>query len=77
MTTQPAFLEIDKFGWLAQMQAVLEVLNEGVIITNDHEVLFANSRFVEMTGIPTLAPGRVRFFSLLFFTGMGFFHDSE
>jgi sigma-B regulation protein RsbU (phosphoserine phosphatase) len=39
--------------WLAQMGAVLEVLNEGVIVTNDqHQILFANSRFVEMTGIP-------------------------
>jgi PAS domain S-box-containing protein len=53
MTVQTTFLEIDKPGWLAQMEAVLEVLNEGVIITNDRrKVLFANSRFVEMTGIP-------------------------
>src|SRR5215470_20409482 len=34
------------------MEAVLEVLNEGVIIRNDRcNVLFANSRFLEMTGI--------------------------
>ena len=53
MTTQPAFLETDKFGWLTQMEAVLEVLNEGVIITDDRNtILFANSRLVEMTGIP-------------------------
>lgn len=53
MTAQTTFLEIDKPGWLAQMEAVLEVLNEGVIIANDRrKVLFANSRFVEMTGIP-------------------------
>jgi len=53
MTGQPLLLEIDKPGWLTQMEAVLEVLNEGVIITNDRrKVLFANSRFVEMTGIP-------------------------
>ena len=53
MRGQPLLLEIDKPGWLTQMEAVLEVLNEGVIITNDRrKVLFANSRFVEMTGIP-------------------------
>ena len=35
------------------METVLEALNEGVIIANDrHQILFANSRFVEMTGIP-------------------------
>jgi len=29
------------------------MLNEGIIITNkDHRILFVNSRFVEMTGIP-------------------------
>jgi PAS domain S-box-containing protein len=53
MKGQPLLLEIDKPGLLTQMEAVLEVLNEGVIITNDgRKVLFANSRFVEMTGIP-------------------------
>jgi len=53
MTAQPTFLETDGLGCLDQMEAVLEVLNEGVIITNDcHEVLFANSRFLDMTGIP-------------------------
>jgi PAS domain S-box-containing protein len=53
MRAQTTFLEIDKPGSLTQMEAMLEVLNEGVIITNDErKVLFANSRFVEMTGIP-------------------------
>jgi len=53
MTEQPLFLETVKPEWLTQMEAVLEVLNEGVVITNDRDrVLFANSRFVEMTGIP-------------------------
>ena len=43
----------DKPEWLTGMEAVLEVLNEGVVITNDHQqILFANSRFIEMTGIP-------------------------
>jgi PAS domain S-box-containing protein len=48
--TSPA---MDKPEWLTSMEAVLEVLNEGVLITNDHQqILFANSRFIEMTGIP-------------------------
>ena len=52
MTGQPLLLEVDKPEWLTQMEAVLEVLNEGVIITNDRrKVVFANSRFVEMTGM--------------------------
>ena len=34
------------------METVLEVLNEGVIIADEHHrMLFANSRFLEMTGI--------------------------
>lgn len=44
--------QMEKPEWLAQMGAVLEVLNEGVMITTDqHRILFANSRFAEMTGI--------------------------
>jgi phosphoserine phosphatase RsbU/P len=43
---------MDKPEWLLQMESVLEVLNEGVVIADDrHHILFANSRFVEMTGI--------------------------
>lgn len=45
-------IEMNKPEWLSQMETVLEVLNEGVIIATDtHRILFANSRFVEMTGI--------------------------
>jgi PAS domain S-box-containing protein len=45
--------DMEKPDWLIQMEVVLEVLNEGVIITDDRRrILFANSRFVEMTGIP-------------------------
>lgn len=41
----------EKPEWLAQMETVLEVLNDGVIIANEtHKILFANSRFLEMTG---------------------------
>jgi len=56
MTALPPFLETGKPKWFTQMEAVLEVLNEGVVITNDrHQVLFANTRFIEMTGIPRQA----------------------
>jgi PAS domain S-box-containing protein len=54
MTLPPLALAMHKPEWLTSMEAVLEVLNEGVVITNEnHQILFANSRFVEMTGIPT------------------------
>ena len=37
---------------MAQMESVLEVLNEGVIVTDDrHRTLIANSRFREMIGV--------------------------
>jgi PAS domain S-box-containing protein len=43
---------MDKPEWLIGMDAVLEVLNEGVVITNEHQqILYVNSRFIEMTGI--------------------------
>jgi PAS domain S-box-containing protein len=46
-------IDMAKPGWLSQMETVLEVLNDGVLIVRDgHQILFANSRFVEMTGIP-------------------------
>ena len=46
-------IETPKPEWLTQMETVLEVLNEGVVIADDsHRILFANSRFVDMTGIP-------------------------
>jgi PAS domain S-box-containing protein len=45
-------IEMEQPEWLTQMETVLEVLNEGVAITDDRSrILFANSRFVEMTGI--------------------------
>lgn len=53
MTVPLLPLPIDKREWLSSMEAVLEALNEGVVITNENQrILFANSRFVEMTGIP-------------------------
>src|SRR5260370_12770610 len=43
---------IDKPEWLTGMEAVLEVLNEGVVITKGEQQVFcANSSFIEMTGI--------------------------
>jgi PAS domain S-box-containing protein len=51
--TKKDSIEMEKPEWLTQMENVLEVLNEGVIIASDgHRILFANSRFVEMTGFP-------------------------
>jgi phosphoserine phosphatase RsbU/P len=45
-------LKMEKPEWLAQMEAVLEVLNEGVIVVNEgQQILFANTRFLDMTGI--------------------------
>jgi PAS domain-containing protein len=53
MTVPLLSLAMDKREWLISMEAVLEALNEGDVITNEnHRILFANSRFVEMTGIP-------------------------
>lgn len=52
MTVPAPSMAMDKAEWLTAMEAVLEALNEGVVITNEnHRILFANSRFVEMTGI--------------------------
>ncbi len=45
-------IKMEKPEWLSQMEAVLEVLNEGVIVANERlQILFANTRFLEMTGI--------------------------
>lgn len=46
-------MELEKPEWLAQMEAILETLNEGVLIADDCDrILFVNSVFEEMTGIP-------------------------
>ena len=45
-------IDMEKPDWLTQMEAVLQALDEGVVIADDRNgVLFANSRFLEMTGI--------------------------
>ena len=51
MTTENS-IAMERPEWLTQMENVLEVLNEGVIVASDeHRILFANSRLVEMTGL--------------------------
>jgi sigma-B regulation protein RsbU (phosphoserine phosphatase) len=46
-------LDLEKPEWLEQMEAILETLNEGVLIADDCDrVLFVNSVFEEMTGFP-------------------------
>jgi sigma-B regulation protein RsbU (phosphoserine phosphatase) len=45
-------MEIAKPEWLEQMEAILETLNEGILISDDCDhVLFVNSVFEEMTGM--------------------------
>jgi PAS domain S-box-containing protein len=46
-------LEVEQPDWLQQMEGILESLNEGVLISDDcGNVIFTNSNFQEMTGIP-------------------------
>ena len=50
--TQRSAASTGNSEWLIQMENLLEVLNQGVVVMNDHrEILFANSRFLEMTGL--------------------------
>jgi PAS domain S-box-containing protein len=43
---------IEQPEWLQQTEGILETLNEGVIIADDcASIIFANSNFLEMTGI--------------------------
>ena len=43
----------EKPQWLQRMGAILETLNDGVVIADDsNQILFANSVFEEMTGTP-------------------------
>jgi sigma-B regulation protein RsbU (phosphoserine phosphatase) len=44
-------VKIERPEWLPQMEAVLETLNEGVLIRDDCDhIIFVNERFVELTG---------------------------
>jgi PAS domain S-box-containing protein len=50
---KPPSLEIEKPEWLGQMGAILETLNEGVLIADDcWRIMFVNSVFEEMTEVP-------------------------
>jgi PAS domain S-box-containing protein len=46
-------VNIEKPGWLAHSEHILEILNEGVVIADESDrILFVNTVFEEMTGIP-------------------------
>jgi PAS domain S-box-containing protein len=46
-------VEVEQPDWLQQIEGILESLNEGVLISDDcQNVIFTNSNFQEMTGIP-------------------------
>jgi phosphoserine phosphatase RsbU/P len=46
-------LTSEKPQWLQQMEAILDTLNDGVVIADDsNQILFANAVFEEMTGTP-------------------------
>ena len=49
--TMNDLIQMEQPEWLAKIETVLEVLNEGVVISDErHRILFANSQFLEMTG---------------------------
>lgn len=44
-------VEVEQPDWIAQVEGVLETLNEGVIVVDDcSHIIFTNSVFLEMTG---------------------------
>lgn len=46
-------MEIHKPDWLAQMEGILEVLNEGVLVIDDCPLfIYANQRLLDMVGLP-------------------------
>jgi phosphoserine phosphatase RsbU/P len=46
-------VEVEKPEWLDQMEAILETLNEGVLVVDDcQHIVFSNAVFREMTGFP-------------------------
>jgi PAS domain S-box-containing protein len=46
-------VEVEQPEWLDQMEAILETLNEGVIVVDDcQHIVFSNAVFREMTGFP-------------------------
>ena len=53
-------MEVEKPEWLSQMEAILETLNEGVIVVDDcQQIIFSNEIFQAMSGFPAdLLAGR-------------------
>ncbi|HWF40388.1 MAG TPA: SpoIIE family protein phosphatase [Candidatus Acidoferrales bacterium] len=51
MEPEEKLVDLDQPEWLAQIEGLLETLNEGVIVTDDcHRILYVNSCFEEMIG---------------------------
>lgn len=51
MDQEENLVDLEQPEWLAQIEGLLETLNEGVIVTDDcHRILYANSCFEEMIG---------------------------
>jgi sigma-B regulation protein RsbU (phosphoserine phosphatase) len=46
-------MKVERPEWLAQMEGLLEALNEGVLIVDDcNQMVFANEPFLQMAGFP-------------------------
>jgi PAS domain S-box-containing protein len=59
--------DFERPDWILQMEQVLETVNEGVLIADDcQRVVFVNSGFVRMTGMP--AENLVGYATQLFYT---------
>ena len=51
MEPEDNLVDLEQPEWLAQIEGLLETLNEGVIVTDDcHRILYVNSCFEEMIG---------------------------
>ena len=54
MEPEENVVDVEQPEWLAQLEGLLETLNEGVIVTDDcHRMIWVNSCFEEMTGLPS------------------------
>lgn len=66
MTELMGPLAIKTTECLTQKEIVLEALNGGVVIADEHRrIFFANSQFMEMTGVPRASPDQICPFSFL------------
>src|SRR5579872_3145297 len=51
---EESLVDSERPEWLAQLEGLLETLNEGVIVTDDcHRMIWVNSCFEEMIGRPS------------------------